>query len=412
MLKILFAATILRLLSLNQSLWLDEAISAFAVKNFDFFGIITKFSTGDVHPPLYYLVLKLWTGLFGFSEIALRAPSVIAGVATVFVVYKIGEKLFNRHVGLLAGLFLAVNPLAVYYSQEARMYSLAMLAISVAAYAFICKKWPLFFVSLVGALYLDYIPWLIVPVFILLAKNKKGFFLFSLFSFLSVLPLAPLLWHQLQINTLFAQEVPLWGQVVGGFSFKALLLTPVKFIFGRIPSHPLFIFPMAFYFWILVRARNKFLWAWLIVPVFLGFLISFKIPIFTYHRFLFVLPAFVLLLASKAGKKSTIFIVIVSVFSLLVFNLNSGLQREDWRGATVYINSDPGKVIMPSLAQDAPLQYYGAKMDEKNNPVYLIRYVQEIFDPADSKRIFLETAGYKNIEQKNFNGVVVWKYVL
>lgn len=396
MFKILFVALILRLINLNQSLWLDEAISFFAVKNYSFFNIITGFSSGDVHPPLYYLILKLWTNFFGYSEISLRLPSVIAGVLAVFVIYKIGGK--------VAALFLAVNPLAIYYSQEARMYSLATLLILLAVFFFLQKKSFWFVIFLALAFYTDYIPWLIFPIFLP----------FSLLTFIFLIPWLPTMWQQFQASTLLAREVPLWGQVVGGFSFKALALVPIKFIFGRIPTHPFFTLPIAFYGWVLTKTKNRFLWGWLVIPILLGFFLSAKTPIFTYHRFLFVLPAFILLLteATKNNIKFIIFIIVISFISITIFNLNSNFWREDWRAATVYVNSDPGKVIMPSLAQSAPFTYYGAEMNVKNNQVYLVRYVQEIFDPQDSKRILLETSGYKNIEQKNFNGVVIWKYVL
>ncbi|MBI3559336.1 glycosyltransferase family 39 protein, partial [Candidatus Gottesmanbacteria bacterium] len=363
----------LRLINLNQSLWLDEAISFLAVKNYNFFDIITKFSPGDVHPPLYYLILKFWTNFFGFSEIALRFPSVIAGVLAVFVIYKIGGK--------VPALFLAVNPLAIYYSQEARMYSLAMLLVLLAVSFFLKGKKLWFIIFLALAFYTDYIPWLIFPVFLPLS--------FLVFIFLA--PWSLTMWQQFQANVLLAREVPLWGQVVGGFSFKALELVPIKFIFGRIPAHLIFALPTVFYGWILTKTKNRFLWSWLLIPIFLGFLISFKIPIFTYHRFLFVLPAFILLLAEgvKNSIKVIMFIIFISFISLMIFNLNPRFWRENWRAATAYINSDPGKVVMPNLAQSASLTYYGAKMNTKNNPVYLIRYVQEVFDPEDTERKFL-----------------------
>lgn len=393
MFKILFAAAVLRLINLNQSLWLDEAISFIAVKNYNFLEIITKFSPGDVHPPLYYLILKLWTALFGYSEIALRFPSVIFGVLTVFLVYKIGGK--------KAAFFMAINPLAIYYSQEARMYSLETLLVTGAVYFFLAKKKFWFLLFLISAFYTDYLSLFMIPVLLPL----------SLVSLPFLLPWLPVLWSQFQLSLQLAFEVPLWGQVVGGFSFKSLILVPIKFIFGRIPSHLIMAGGVIPYL-ALLRAKNKLFWTWLLVPIFLGFLISIKVPVFTYHRFLFVLPAFLLLLASGAGKKATVFIVAIGLISLAIFNLNLQYQREDWRGATVYINSDPGKVVMPSLAQSAPLTYYGAKMNANDTPVYLIRYVAEIFDPQDSQRTLLEKAGYKNIEQKNFNGVIIWKYVL
>ncbi|EKE12574.1 MAG: hypothetical protein ACD_13C00166G0001, partial [uncultured bacterium] len=85
---VLILAVILRLVSLNQSLWLDEATSAnVAVMSLpDFFN---KFIPADFHPPLYYLFLMGWSRVFGISEISLRIPSVIFGVATVYFVYLI-----------------------------------------------------------------------------------------------------------------------------------------------------------------------------------------------------------------------------------------------------------------------------------------------------------------------------------
>lgn len=412
MFKVLLAALILRLISLTQSLWLDEAISFTAVKNYHFWEIITKFAPGDVHPPLYYLLLKLWTDIFGYSEISLRFPSVIAGVIAVFLVIRIGEKLFNRKIGLLAGLFLAVNPLAIYYSQEARMYSLVLLTVLLTIFTFLRKKWFWFYLFLLTTLFLDYIPWLILPLFLP----------YSLLAFIPVLPWLPVMWQQFQASNLLAQNFPLWGQVVGAFDLKAVALVPVKFIFGRIPTHFLFAFPAAVYFAILSKARNRFLWTWLLFPLALGLILSVRIPIFTYHRFLFVLPAFLLLLAAGAVQKRLLIwlVIVVSLVSLAAFDLTPSFQREDWREAVAYFNSDPGVVLLPNLSQAAPILYYNpaqAVFDKNNlpenldSPVYLIRYVQEIFDPQDTQKLRLENTGHHRVAEKNFNGVVVWKYV-
>lgn len=388
----------------NQSFWLDEAISAFVVKNFSLFDIITKFSPGDVHPPLYYLLLKIWTNFFGYSEISLRFPSILATLGTIYFVYKIGRKLFGRNIGILSALFLAINPLVFYYALEARMYAFTMLEISLTAYAFLTKKRYLFFLAFLAALYTDYLVWLVAPVFLPL----------GLFPLLLTVPLLPITWQQFQASFKLSQDFPLWGKTVGGFDLKALTLTPVKFIFGRIPSNPAMVVPLAVYFWLLSKTKNGFLWLWFLVPISLGALISLRVPIFAYHRFLFTLPAFCLLLAKATDKNkyAKLFVITVSLVSTLIFSSNTSYWREDWRGATAYINSDPGKVVMPNLTQAPALEYYGAIMDQSDNPVYLIRYVQEIFDPTDSQRQFLEAAGYKNIEQRNFNGVVIWKYVL
>src|SRR5260221_8953689 len=90
----------LRLMSLNQSLWLDEATSALTTRMnlSDFFG---KFIPGDFHPPLYYLALRVWAGVFGIYEIALRSLSILFAIGTIYLVYLIGKDLINKETGLL-----------------------------------------------------------------------------------------------------------------------------------------------------------------------------------------------------------------------------------------------------------------------------------------------------------------------
>ena len=75
-LYLFIGAFIMRLIGLDQSLWLDEATTAVAVQTHSFWNIVTQFSPSDFHPPLYYLVMKIWTGIFGYSEVALRMSSV------------------------------------------------------------------------------------------------------------------------------------------------------------------------------------------------------------------------------------------------------------------------------------------------------------------------------------------------
>src|SRR3989338_7540643 len=138
--KVLFIfllAFLIRLIALNQSLWLDEAVTANVVKNLGFSQIVSGFSPTDFHPPLYYLFMKLWTNFFGYSEIALRMPSVLFSLLTGYVIYLIG--------GIWAAVFFLFNPLIVYYSQEARMYMMVTFFLTGALYFFISKKNQIFF---------------------------------------------------------------------------------------------------------------------------------------------------------------------------------------------------------------------------------------------------------------------------
>lgn len=426
---ILSLGFVLRLVNLNQSLWLDEAIETLAVKSRSYLDLLTNYPIGDFHPPLYHGILKFWTSLFGFSEIAARLPSVFFGLASIYFVYKIGEKLFNQRIALIAGLFLAINPLHVYYSQEARMYSLAAFAITAAVYFFLQKKWLWYFLFLTLALYSDYLPWFMLPVFLFWSRKNSKLLIAHCSLLIVFLPWLPIFWQQLITGLAVSGENPSWGQVVGGFDIKAVPLTLSKFIIGRISLDNKIIYGvvvvpiMAAYVWILTKAKNRFLWVWLTFPILAAFVISVKIPVFTYFRFLFAVPAFILLLAAGTNQKKllSLFIIFVSLVSLIIFNLNSKFQRENWREATAYLGQDNSEVVIPNLAQAAPINYYQpnlavveAKSVQTQNvsTIFLLRYVQEVFDPNDLGKTQIESAGYKRVEDRNFNGVEVWKYQL
>ena len=117
-----------------QSLWADEGNSA-ALATRSLLRIAQD-AAADIHPPLYYWLLRLWTALFGLSEGALRSLSAICGVALVYVIYLIGRRLHSERLGIVAAFLAAVNPFQIYYAQEARMYMLLGLWSGLLLYAF------------------------------------------------------------------------------------------------------------------------------------------------------------------------------------------------------------------------------------------------------------------------------------
>lgn len=93
-------------------------------------GVVTK----DTHPALYYLIIHATRPLFGLSDFAFRYPSVLFGVLFIPLIYQFGRRLSGVTVGLIVALLAAVNPLQVYYSQEARMYTLLVLLVTAMSY--------------------------------------------------------------------------------------------------------------------------------------------------------------------------------------------------------------------------------------------------------------------------------------
>jgi 4-amino-4-deoxy-L-arabinose transferase-like glycosyltransferase len=78
-------------------------------------------------PPLYYALAWLWTQLTGTGEVGLRSLSALAGAATIPVAYLAAAELRGSRAGVAAAALAAFNPMLLWYSQEARAYSLLSL---------------------------------------------------------------------------------------------------------------------------------------------------------------------------------------------------------------------------------------------------------------------------------------------
>jgi mannosyltransferase len=118
-----------------QSLWSDEGNSAaLAARSFT---QIAHDAGQDIHPPLYYWLLHIWTQSFGYTEVALRSLSALMGVLLVLVIAELARTLYNANTGLAAAFVAALAPFQVYYSQETRMYILVALLSALAALFFV-----------------------------------------------------------------------------------------------------------------------------------------------------------------------------------------------------------------------------------------------------------------------------------
>lgn len=449
----------LRLVNLNQSLWLDEATSVLVARDFSFSEIITKFSPGDFHPPLYYFLLKIWIGVFGATEIGARSLSVVLGSAAIPLVFFIGRKLLNKETGLIAALFFATAPLHIYYSQEARMYAMATFLATLFVWFFLLtldkraglSAWVGFFIAGVLAFYTHYLTLTLLFVVILYLflhrrylreKLIRWFSVFLLFIF-CFFPWLPVLFQQFQNASLAKINTPLWWEVLGRTGVKELALVPIKFLIGRISSYnKVFyaisvLFPLALSGYLLIRSisfikKTLLVWLWFLIPVAVSAIFGLVSSGFSYFRFLFVLPAFYLLLAFGVFSIKSKILKHGAVLALLVVNLvasgiylfNPRFHREDWRGAVSWIeeNSKEGNTsvlfVVNSLRD--PYFYYAKKSIPVYGPdsmgrdypdtIWLMRYAQPILDSRDILRKKVEDKEYLKVEEKDFNGVVVWKY--
>lgn len=110
----------------NQSIWADEALTAFETR-IPFGSMIRVVQHVETTPPLYFVVIWFWSHVFGTGVVALRSLSAVAGIALVPVAYLATRELAGRVAGVLAAAFVTFNPFLIWYSQEARTYMLLTL---------------------------------------------------------------------------------------------------------------------------------------------------------------------------------------------------------------------------------------------------------------------------------------------
>lgn len=163
--NVIFAAAILLSvgvmvsLCFNNSVWFDEAYSTFMARQ-SYWGIIEQNLT-DVHPPLYYFVLKLVTSVFGYNLLVMKLVSVAGVAATMVLGATLVRRRFGDRAGLLFILLLLCGPCML--SECAvivRMYSWAMFFVTASgllAYeiyeAPTKAKWIFFVLSSVAGMY-------------------------------------------------------------------------------------------------------------------------------------------------------------------------------------------------------------------------------------------------------------------
>lgn len=465
---ILFVATILRFISINQSLWLDEAINVNNAAGLSFKELIFNYSLGDFHPPLYHILLRSWILFFGSSEISVRIPSIILSIVGVYFIYLIAKKLFENKTALVAATLVATAPLHIYYSQEARMYMLACTLGAASVYFFIAlikndklKYWIGFIIATSLMLYSDYLPYLLIPTFVIyLFFNRKhipkstlrAFIPAFILIFILLTPWLVIFPSQLSTGLSAAAASPAWAQVVGTPDFKNLVLVFVKFTVGRISHDNNLIYALSFapvaafsiFLLLLSLFRSSylrsFIYYWLFPPVILGFLIAFFVPIFSYFRFLFVLPAYYIIWASSINTINWTPLMrfllgvalLINLTSVIIYFTDPKFQREDWRSATAYVKESANEsslVLFESNLTVGPFDYYnigdlqaiGALADfsatppkvredlnlyiSDKNKIYLFQYLSQITDPGGLVFEELTKLGFKNTATRDFIGV-------
>ena len=422
----------LRLVAINQSMWLDESISANVAK-MAIEKIIPVFSVNDFHPPLYYLFLNLWIKIFGDQVVWMRLSSVLFSLVTIWLVYKIGQTLKDKKTGLWAAVLVGVNPLIIYYAQELRMYSMTTMLLTGAVYFWsriitskeIKKIWWFSFNLMIFLAFLTFYGSVFFSAALILHlvwKNKgKGILSSSWGLVIAIVLIGPLLKTQLLMSRSMLGEIVNWSLVLGKVELKNLLLIPIKFCIGRVSWYPrnwyyLISGLWTFLVWLVVIRngwKNKKL-LWLIVaPLAMALVFSIKSPMMQYFRFLYLVPIMALLLAETKNKFIKIFFVLGFLGFSGFYLLNENMHREDWKSVASDLNNQP--VYMIGSFGD-PIRYYDSKIEIRDiktvkpteKEIRVIPY-GELIHGVDSNKL-LTDLGYKIVEKKSFREVVVEKW--
>ena len=129
LLSLTLIGAILRFYNLGyNSLWLDEASTLnFAVKSIP--DIWQATTAGEFNPPLFYWIEHIML-LFGNSEVVLRFIPALLGVLTIPLIYLVGKEFMDRNIGIIAAAAFAFSPFLLFYSQEARAYSMMLFFVT------------------------------------------------------------------------------------------------------------------------------------------------------------------------------------------------------------------------------------------------------------------------------------------
>lgn len=460
---VLIFALLLRLVAINQSLWLDEAIGAIAARDYSYSGIISEFMKADNHSPLYYILLKFWTSFFGFSELGIRSLAILFSLIAIYFTFKLAKTVTNNNfVSYFAIIFLATSQYFVYFSQEARMYVPASAFAVISIYYFlktftekIYKNWIFFSISLAGLFFIDYVPVFLYPVFIIYAlyKRQKGTWWIKFALSHTLLLVLGLLWLpifliQLKNSPYTLTVLPAWADLAGGATYKNAALVWMKFTSGRIS----FFNKSIYYFYVLLVSipfliafykafLNKKLFIiklFYIFPIISLFLASFFFPGFNYFRLTFVYPAFAILIAYgvsnfKFSKLLALIILFFNLISLNIYYFDVNQQREQWRQAVFWVESSSGHndlALFEFSAPFAPYQWYEkGQIDSTGgllkitanvegteeyiktlisdrNTVYHFEYLRDLTDPQKKIEKVLIENNYKIVsENAKFTGV-------
>ena len=310
------------------------------------FGVVTS----DTHPAGIQVFMHYWVHVFGRSEMVVKFPFMIFGIAAIWLTYKIGKNWFNPTVGLIGAMYLAFLQYPITYSQYARPYAsglfFSLLMVFFWSASFFenakPKKWHIAGYVFAGALcsynhhfslFLVALVWL-SGVFFISKKQFKIYFLAGLAIFILYIPHLQIFFIQLKKGgveswlhkpdpTFFMEYI----KYILHYDWYFYVLTGLLLILGLLFGH---------------NGRSGagkyrvMMLIWLLVTYLSGYFYSVYVSaLLQYSVILFVFPFLILLVFSfikdiNPGWKYSMLIVIgfVSIYSLIYVRKHYEIQYQ------------------------------------------------------------------------------------
>jgi uncharacterized membrane protein len=314
----------------SHNLWFDEDLSLHIAQSKNLF------SYTKPNPPLYFLLLSFWIKFMGISEFALRLLSVFFGIGSIYLSYKIGKLFFDRSIGLMSALIISISPIHIWYSQEARGYTLSVFLIMATTYYFILALkenkhclWVNFILLLSLSVYTNYFSFLIIistgTVIIFLKNYRRLLKRWLLICFSVAILFSP--WVFSFLRDALAVKSNFW---LSKPSLQSLLVTLENFNVGYNAAQGAHLASVFIYFPLLIlgafyakKEKAVILLSFLFLPILITFIISQWVPVYIDRQLILFSPFYYILIATGLMKIKKLQIRIIFLGSIFILSLSS-----------------------------------------------------------------------------------------
>jgi len=190
-------AALLRIPLLFDGPWYDEAFTMW-LADLPLEQMLAA-TAGDVHPPLWYLISWLTGAVFGVSALTMRLPAFIFGLLALWLSYRVFTVAqVPRPVTMVALGLLTINPFAIYYSAEGRMYSVLLVLVLWAVLSVQTERWWQLGAAIGLGLLTHNLMALYIPALLVIVRPGWGLIRSGLLAGLIWVPWGPVLVNQVE----------------------------------------------------------------------------------------------------------------------------------------------------------------------------------------------------------------------